>query len=211
MSMAAFRRAGSERQHANVVDDMRVCLVACLLATATMPASAAEVTLRVDGSHGVYHVHGAFRAAVPVTAVWNVLADYEQISGFVHSVRSSAFVRAADGSRVLRQDALASAFPFRRAIRVELALREDAGRRIAFHDVLGRDFRHYAGSWTVRSIPGGTEVVYELDAEPREEVPGLLGRRVMAHNARDLLNQVRAEILRRGSATGAPSNSAGLR
>ena len=88
-------------------------------------------------------------------------------------------------------------FPFHRTIRVELSLHEDPESRITFRDVLGRDFQHYAGAWTLVADSLATNVAYDLDAEPREGVPGLLGRGVMAHGARDLLKQVRAEMLRR--------------
>jgi hypothetical protein len=172
-------------------------LVMALLALSSRPAGAAEVAVVVQQSHGSYHVHGAFTVDVPTEVAWSVLADYEHIGEFVKSVRESRWVTAADGSRVLRQDAIAGMFPFRRSIRVELALLEDPERRIAFRDVLGRDFRRYAGAWTLTTNPTGTSVAYDLEAEPRSNAPGFMGRSVMAHSAGDLLRQVRAEMLRR--------------
>ena len=181
---------------------LHAVLVTCVLAANSPPAGAADVALVVREAHGVYDVHGEFTAAVPQQVAWDVLSDYEHIGEFVHSVRSSRLVTSPGGHRVLRQQASAGFFPFRRTIRVELALAEDPGRRITFRDVLGRDFRHYAGAWTLRHGPAGTEVAYELAAEPRTSAPALLGRGVMAHGARDLLTQVRAEMLRRAALPG---------
>jgi len=176
--------------------------VAGLIVLCAPRASAAEVAVGVEQSHASYLVHGAFTVAVPVEVAWRVLTDYEHIGGFVKSMRGSKWVTAADGSRVLRQDAIVGVFPFRRAIRVELALHEDPESRIAFQDELGRDFRHYSGAWTLTTVSARTRVTYELEAEPRSGAPGFMGRSVMTHSAGNLLRQVRAEMLRRAGAPG---------
>jgi len=162
----------------------------------------------VQDDHGVYRVHGTFTAAVSATAAWRVLTDYEHIGEFVKAVRTSKQVEAPDGRRVLEQDAVAGTFPFRRTIRVHLSIREDANRRIEFRDVLARDFQRYVGAWTLDAGSDGTKVGYELEAEPLKKFPGFVGRAIMAHSARDLLNQVRAEMLHRVAIARAASDRA---
>lgn len=186
---------------------VRVGLAMSLLVAFTDPAGAANVVASVQQVGGVYHVRGSFSTAAPIATVWQVLTDYERIGAFVRSVRSSAFIETPGGRRLLRQDAIAGLFPFRRRIRVELSLREEPRRHLAFRDELGRDFSRYTGAWTLRAVRAGTEVSYELEAEPRSGVPALVGRGVMARSTRDLLTQVRAEILRRAGAVDAVADS----
>ena len=184
--------------------------MAVLLVTGVAPARAVEVAVDVRESEGMYRIHGTFTAAVLPAIAWDVLTDYEHIGAFVKSVRTSAFVDRPDGRRVLRQDALAGGFLFRRLVRVELVLEEHAGR-IAFHDVLGRDFRQYAGAWSLLASSAGTEVGYVLDADPLAGVPALLGRGAMSRSARDLLTQVRSEMLRRAAAAHTLADSVATR
>ena len=85
----------------------------------------------------------------------------------------------------------------KKTINVTLAISEQPGRRIEFRDVLGKDFRHFEGSWEIERREGGLVVTYALDAKPMSQPPGFVGRMLMSGSARDQLEQVRAEILRR--------------
>lgn len=206
MTIAARRGARWFGGHTNDRSGLWIGLLVSLLVATASPALAADVAVRVRESNRSYRVEGTLRASAPVATAWAVLTDYERIGAFVSSVRSNVFVPAPDGRRVLRQDATAGVFPFRRELRVELALREEPRERIEFVDVLGRDFVHYSGSWTLRADSAGTTVVYRLDAEPRVEMPGFVGRGFMSRGAGQLLAQVRAEILRRESGGSPDSN-----
>jgi hypothetical protein len=157
------------------------------------------VTVDVHEARGAYQIHGAFQVAVPVAVAWDVLVDYEHIGAFVHSVKSSAFIVRSDGERVLQQQAVISSFLFRRSVYVELALQEVPRRRVEFLDVSRRDFDHYAGSWDLSSDSLGTAIEYTLAASPVHGLPGLLGRGVASRQARDLLGQVRGEMLARAA------------
>lgn len=178
---------------------MAMWVVALGMTWATMSRSGG-VTVVVHETRGVYHIHGAFQAAVPVAVAWGVLVDYEHIGTFVHSIRSSAFLLRPDGERVLAQDAVVGSFPFHRSLHVELALHEVPGRRVEFHDVSARDFDHYDGSWLLERDSLGTRIDYALEAEPIHGLPGMFGRGLAARQARDLLSQVRLEMVTRSAA-----------
>ena len=70
-------------------------------------------------------------------------------------------------------------------------------RRIAFHDVLGKDFRSYAGEWRIASDSTLIQVDYELEAEFNSAIMRSFCRGAMRRAAEDLLEQVRAEMMRR--------------
>ena len=185
-----------------------VSLVLFLLLTLPAWASPADVT--VDDTDGSCRVRASFTAPVSRDIAWNVLSDYDSIGRFVSSVRTSRMERQADGRFLLRQDAVGSVFMFKHRIQVLLEIEEKAGSRIHFHDVLGKDFRSYVGEWRITADSLGTSVVYEIEAQPKGSIARAFCRGPLRNAARDLLSQVRAEMIRRGAvATAARPDSSG--
>jgi ribosome-associated toxin RatA of RatAB toxin-antitoxin module len=153
----------------------------------------------VRSTAGTYEVRAEFTTAAPPALVWEVLTDYEHIPAFVRAVRQST-VESRSGTQLrMQQVARAGAFAFRKTVRVTLDVREEPRVRIQFVDVLGRDFRSYAGSWSLTADSSATEVRYALALAPRAGVPGWLGRSVIRHSTVELLEDVRAEIERRAA------------
>lgn len=170
---------------------------------------AADVSVTLDDVREGCRVRGHFEVAAPVEVVWAVLSDYDGIGEFVRSVRTSRLEKQPDGRELLRQDAVGGTFVFRRRMQVLLEIEEEPGVRIGFRDVLGKDFRHYVGQWSITGGPGGTQVVYELDAEPTSAITRALCRGPMRSAARDLLKQVRTEMMRRAAIGAADSTLSG--
>lgn len=168
------------------------------LAASASAARADEVSVRLRrNADKTYEVTGQFDAAASTTAVWSVLADYEGIPGFVYSMRSSRVKEVrADGTVLLDQEAVGGLFFISRKVRVLLEVRRAPGR-LDFMDVGGEDFFSYSGHWETQATPGGTLVTYHLLAEPRFPAPSFVMKGVMRRGARNLLEQVRDEILRR--------------
>jgi carbon monoxide dehydrogenase subunit G len=156
----------------------------------------ASPSVSVTNASGAYHIEGSFRVDTPATVVWAVLTDYDRVSSFVSSMRSSTAQRES-GRLLVTQEAVGRAGPFSRTMHVVLEVTERAPERIAFRDVCGGSFHSYAGSWTISPEGTGVRVTYVLDARPRSSPP-LFAKSIMSSNARGLLEQVRVEILRRG-------------
>lgn len=175
-----------------------MCLALLLLpVVGRASATAREVTVAIDDAKDACRVRGSFEVPVSSAVAWEVLTDYDHIDRFVASMRSSRVERGPDGRLRVRQDAVAGLFLLHRRVQVLLDVDEAPGRRIAFRDVLRRDFREYAGEWRIASDSTGTRVDYTLQAEPRGAILPALCRRAMRQTARDLLRQVRAEMMSR--------------
>jgi uncharacterized protein YndB with AHSA1/START domain len=173
-----------------------LCAFLCCSAT----ARADDVAVTVDYRDDVYEVHGRFSTRASVDSVWRLLTDYERIPGFVKSMKEST-VQRRDGPRVrVRQVASLGAFPMKKTAWLTLEVLEERPHRIAFRDTLGRDFRTYSGLWELRRDSTQTLVLYTLEATPKTAAPHWIGRGMMSHAARDLLQQVRAEAERRTGA-----------
>jgi len=171
-----------------------------VLGLAAVPA-AAQVECEVREENRVYEVKARFTAPVSPSVAWEVLTDYDRIAFFVNAIRSSRSYRSAD-SLIVHQHATVGVFPFRRSMQVDLLIQETPGSRVAFEDILGNDFKFYRGSWQLDARGGQVEVSYRLESFPYAVPFSAVGRRVIAGSVRDLLEQVRSEMLRREAAAG---------
>ncbi len=157
------------------------------------------VTLSVaQSSEGVYRVEGAFEVEAPLEAVWEALADYDQIGKFVSTIRESRVTDRTPIALTLVQEAEIQVLMFSQKVSLVLEVREDFKKSIVFQDTLLKDFSKYEGSWRMEETGGKVHVRYGLHAKPRFEIPGFLGRLLFEGSASDLLKEVRIEILRRG-------------
>jgi carbon monoxide dehydrogenase subunit G len=173
---------------------------ATLVAAAPVPSAAAAVAapkVSVLGGEGAYRVEGSFRVETPLPVAWAVLTDYDHLSSFVSSMRSSMSYRDESGRRLVVQKAVGRAGPFSRTLHVILEVTEQPPGQIAFRDVCGGSFVSYEGAWTIDDSGGGVLVTYVLDARPRSSPP-FFARSILASNARGLLEEVRREMQRRG-------------
>ena len=179
-------------------------LLAALIGAASAPL-AAETEIRLTRHPDrTYEVAGLFTVDASTTAVWSVLTDYDRIPAFVSSMRSSRVRETrADGSLLVEQKAIGRMFFLSKAMRVLLEVRRGP-ERLRFTDIGREDFRVYDGDWEVRPITAGAGVTYHLLVEPGFAAPSFILSRAMKRGARDLLDQVRAEILRR-ERTGGPA------
>ena len=193
------RNSRSSRTRAGAGNRARSALAALFIVAGAAVARADNVSLTVEDGHGVYRVHGTFTAPVSPGVAWAVLTDYDHIGAYVKSIRASAVERRGDGWLLLRQNARGGMFPLQRTVHVLLDVREEQGNRITFHDRLGQDFRLYSGSWVLGDADPGVSVSYALEARLITAMPHGLGRGLMGHQARDLLEQVRAEMVRRAT------------
>lgn len=171
-----------------------------------VPAADHDPVVTVADSADVYRVRASLHVSVPSAIAWKVITDYDRIADFVSSMRMSRAERGPDGL-VVHQEVVAGIFPFRRRLKVSLAIDEDPGRRIAFRDVQGASFRSYQGQWRITPEASGTWVEYVLDARPRAAFPRRIGRGMMSRSAQGLLQELRDEMVRRAGSVGARTDS----
>lgn len=144
-----------------------------------------------------YEVAGGFTVDASSTAVWSVLTDYEGIPSFVSSIRTSRIRETReDGSLLVEQKAVGGMFFLSRTAAILLEVRREPGS-LRFEDIGRESFWRYEGGWDAEEAPDGVRVSYHLIAQPDFVAPSLLMSRAMKRGARELLEQVRAEIVRR--------------
>ncbi len=178
-------------------------ITAALLVLALGASAAAATDVRLKRLRSAaYELDGGFEVAASSGVVWDVLTDYEGIPSFVTSMRSSRVrERRDDGTLLVEQKAVGGMFFVKRTVTILLEVRRtDAGLR--FEDVGRESFWRYEGGWATEPAAGGVRVSYHLIAQPDFTAPSMIMSRVMKRGARELLDEVRAEIVRRSALEG---------
>jgi carbon monoxide dehydrogenase subunit G len=154
-------------------------------------------------------IEGRCEVAASRADVWGVLTDYDGIDDFVSSMRESRISSQGAGYVLVDQVAVGGLFLFRKRLHVTLRVVEEPNQRIAFEDILHRDFVHYRGEWRIAERDGHTEILYRVGAQPRFSVPDFVARGMFRRTVRELLTEVTAEITRRAELArrGAPLNA----
>jgi len=145
-----------------------------------------------------YRLEGRFRVEASRQAVWDVLTDYSHMTQFVPSLRRSEVVERRPHGVLLKQEALGQVWMFSRKIHVLLEVTEEPLSEISFEDVSHQDFEYYKGTWQITDAGKNQEIVYHLETKRTFAAPNFLAEGALKENARNLLAEVRTEILRRG-------------
>jgi carbon monoxide dehydrogenase subunit G len=183
-----------------------IVLLTAALGPATAAARIAPVSIAIhDQPDDGYRVEGAFDVSAPVEVAWAVLTDYERLGQFIKSVKKSIVLERTPDRIVLEQDGVAKLLVFSRRAHVVLWVTEEAPRMIQFRDVCGRDFKSYEGRWELEPRAGGVHVSYSMKATLKSKNPAFLVRSGMQKSVRALLEQVRAEIIRRSRKASTPA------
>jgi hypothetical protein len=169
-------------------------LVAAATFNGGIRAEDVTVTLR---ERAVYEVQGGFRVPASREEAWAVIADYDHIGEFVGAVKKNRSSRLGTAEALVEQELSGKVLFFSRRVRLALLVQEAPPAELRFRDRDKEDFETYEGYWRLEESDGGTKVSYHLDARPRFGAPGFMARNAFRKNVRDLLNNVREEILRR--------------
>jgi ribosome-associated toxin RatA of RatAB toxin-antitoxin module len=170
----------------------------CLAATSGAAVGAAvdaqpASTVTVEEAHGLYTVRARFRVAQPPDAARAVLTDYEGIPRFMPGVESSVVLERRPGFAVIEQRGLSRFMMFSKRVHLVLEVTQEAGR-LRFRDRCGLSFSRYEGSWRYAPSEGGTEIVYELAAQPTFEVPEFILKRLLKRDSSQMIEALRREI-----------------
>ena len=180
----------------------RLVVLAILIAAATSgtPAGATDgseaTVVTVTEARGVYTVNARFQVPQRPPAVRAVLTDYERIPRFMPGVRSSVVRERGTAGMVVEQEGVSRFMMFSKRVHLVLDITETADT-LSFRDRCGRSFSRYEGSWRYVASDGGTEIVYQLAAQPSFDVPEFILKRLLKRDSGQMIDALRKEIAAR--------------
>jgi ribosome-associated toxin RatA of RatAB toxin-antitoxin module len=185
-------------QHAAAAGDIarRLFVCAALAAMSATLSASSELPVTVIESDGVYRVTATFTVPQSPAMAIAVLTDFERIPQYVPDMKTSTIIERNEAGPVVEQEAVAKFMMFSKRVHLILQISEEAGT-IRFRDRCGRSFAVYEGAWSVRPSAGGTAITYQLAAKPSFDVPAFLLKRLMRHDAVELIANITNEIAAR--------------
>ncbi|HKY19866.1 MAG TPA: SRPBCC family protein [Vicinamibacterales bacterium] len=192
----AFQQGMEFRWPLRLTSTMAVLSILCVQTLGAHTPINVDVDRSADKA---YVVDAAFDVNVPAPIAWEVLTDYEGIGLFVSSIRHSTIKEREPGRVLLEQHGVGRAWIISLPMHVVLDVREHGRRVLAFRDVCGKSFSTYEGAWELSTIAGGTRVTYRLKADPNGRQPAMLAKSAIRGSVRQLLDEVREEMLARGA------------
>lgn len=167
------------------------------LAQSQTDASSVTVSVKKTSDRG-HVVSGEFLICVSSQTAWDVLTDYNGMVSFVSSVKSSEKISIENGEWRVQQTMTGHAGLFHKRVRLLLKVSEFPLSRITFEDTLHHSFQSYSGSWAITDQGHDLTISYQLSATPNFFSPNFIAMGAFRNNVKNLLEQVRDEMKRRG-------------
>ena len=170
-------------------------LVVSMLCTgaARGQASAAEPDVTIGRDGEAFTVTARFEVPYPVSTVFEVLSDYEDIPRFMPDIQKSVVHERSGGRTVVEQEAVSRVMLFSKRVHLMLEV-ERTSDALRFRDTSRRSFHRYDGAWLVSRQGTLTVVDYRLAADPVFSVPPFLIRRLLERDAHETIDRLRAEM-----------------
>ena len=187
-------RASARRFFVTVVAVAAGLIASTRLAAAQTDQSLPDVTVQEE--RGVYSVKARFHVPQAPSVAFAVLTDYEHIPRFMSDIKTSWVLERSAGRAVVEQEGISRFMMFSKRVHLVLEITEGADS-VRFRDRCGRSFSHYEGQWTTVARDGGTDIVYELRADPSFSVPETILKRLLRRDSGRMIESLRQEMAAR--------------
>lgn len=175
--------------------------VMLLLGMAVVAASATLDTtpvVSIGRQQDAYTVDARFEVRHPAALALEVLTDYEAIPRYMPDVKKSVVRHRYGHYAIVDQEVVSRVMMFSKRVHLRLAIVQ-SDDTLRFRDELGTSFHQYEGRWELTEQDGRTFVRYHLVAQPSFSVPAFLIRRLLARDANETIERLRAEIAARAT------------
>jgi len=173
-------------------------LAAFLALQIAVAAAADDFYVDVDRNGHTFAVRAEATVAAPVSMVWEVLTDYDNLSRFIPGLSVSS-VNRRSGNRVqLEQKGEARFLFFSYPIEVVLEVLESPSSSISSRAV-GGNLRRMSGRYDLKSTGGGILLRYTGELEPDFGLPPIIGTLAVRTMVEEQFGAMVAEIERRAA------------
>jgi hypothetical protein len=175
-----------------------VAIALLLFAAASCPAQELGVKVERHGETVVIDVEAI--APGPLSEAWAVLTDYDHMASYISNLTASRIVerRDTDNLHVMQSGRTKvgfMSFGFQTVRAVEFVhMREIRS------SLVSGDFKAYASTTSISTVPSGTRIVHHGEYVPKAWLPPMIGPAVIERETRRQYQEFIAEIERRTAA-----------
>jgi hypothetical protein len=189
------------------VASLALCAVlAAALPAVPLPAAARDddhdIAVEVCNNAGTVSVAVSFHVAVPPREAWDVLTDFDHMTGVVSNLETSRVVGTSGDKLLVLQKGKASrgplSFAFENLREVELMPFEEISGRL-----VSGNLKAMHGTTRLAPEGDGTRVVNHGEFIPDVWIPPIVGVALIESETRKQFAEMRSEMLRRSRAAAA--------
>jgi hypothetical protein len=170
--------------------------MSCFAPTASAKDAQSLPDVTVQEEHGTYSVRARFHVPQPPSVALAVLTDYEHIPRFMSDIATSKVLERSAGRAVVEQEGISRFMMFSKRVHLVLDITEGVDS-VRFRDRCGRSFAAYEGAWKLIARDGGTDILYELTADPTFSVPETILKRLLRRDSGRMIESLRQEMAAR--------------
>jgi ribosome-associated toxin RatA of RatAB toxin-antitoxin module len=174
-------------------------LAALFTLQAAVASGADDLWVDVDRNGASFDVRAVATVSAPISTVWQVLTDYDNLARFIPGLSRSA-VQARSANRVVvEQKGEARFLVFSYPIEVRLEVIESPTDSITSRAIEG-NLKRLRGRYELRSAGGGIQLRYSGELEPDFALPPIIGTLAVRTMVEEQFGAMVAEIERRAAA-----------
>lgn len=156
---------------------------------------------RVAYEEGTFSIQGRLIVEnVPPERVYEVLTDYASLPRVFHNVQECAVQWGDHGAKTLVQRCSWQFLIFRGSFVTELAVEESEELlQLSFSLNESAFMRKFVGTWDIRPVQGGSEILHRLAVAPTLPPPQKIGdltKRIFVSQVKTILNDLKLELER---------------
>jgi hypothetical protein len=173
--------------------------VLALLTTALFLASESNAQTTVDVhqlDNGFLDVQAEATIPASLAVTWEVLTDYEHLSGFIPEMTSSHIISAAGETSLVEQKGGTSFLSFSFPIEVVFEIEAIPYRHISFHSIKG-NLKDMTGSYSLEQLNSSVHLHYETKFHPDFWLPPFISTSIIRTEIEHQFDGLIKEIERR--------------
>jgi carbon monoxide dehydrogenase subunit G len=173
-------------------------MLALFAAQAGAACAAEDLDVEVERNGHSFAVRAGATLAAPVSLVWEVLTDYDNLARFIPGLLQSAVQLRAANRVVLEQKGEARFLVFAYPIEVRLEVLESPRDWITSRAV-GGNLKRMNGRYELRAESAGVRLRYTGELEPDFDLPPVIGTLAVRSMVQEQFAAMVAEIERRAA------------
>ena len=170
--------------------------LALLVVSPGLIYAADDLAVHVERNGRSFAVQAGATVAAPLSLVWEVLTDYDNLARFIPGIAESVVQQRATNRLLVEQRGEARFLVFSYPIQVRLEVLESPRERIVSRAVAG-NLKRMSGRYDLKAENGGIRLRYTGELEPDFRLPPIIGTLAVRNMVEEQFAAMVAEIERR--------------
>lgn len=155
-----------------------------------------EIVVGIEKSGDSIFVETRFELQVPLRTAWDVLTDFDNMTGILSNLKTSKIIRREGSTLVVAQEGVARFGIFSYSFASEREIRLEPMKRILAKQITG-NAKHFESELELAQTGPTTHVHYRAEVVPDSGLARTFGGRFIKHEVEEQFTAMASEMMRR--------------